>query len=173
MSDPSPRLLRCVFDTSVVINFIHIDRLDLLSSTNEISGHYPEEAKAEVSRPDQKSSIELAISARILEIVRIDTPEELSLSGTLRERYGMGESAALALARVRGMHLGCDERRSFMTTALQHLGRGRYLNTPTVLLRAIRLGAISVGEADTYKLILEGHRFKMPFSSFRDVLGHL
>lgn len=172
MSEPSPPL-RCVFDTSVVINFIHIDRLDLLSSTNGIVGHYPEEAKVEVSHPEQKSSVELAIAGRILEIVQIDTVEELTLSGILRQHHGMGESAALALARVRGMHLGCDERRSFMATALQQLGPGRYLNTSTLLLRAIRLGAISVGEADTYKLILEGHRFKMRFASFRDVLGHV
>ncbi|MFV8751161.1 hypothetical protein ACNOYE_11505 [Nannocystaceae bacterium ST9] len=164
-------LTSCVFDTSVVVNFIHVARLDLLGSANDIAGHLPEEVDAEVTHAEQRARLDVALAQGHLQIVRLESLDELALYGMLRERYGRGESAALALASVRAMHLACDEGRSFRTTILSHLGPGRHLNTPTLLLRAIRRGVISIGEADTYKIILEGRRFRMRFASFQDLIN--
>ena len=49
--------------------------------------------------------------------------------------------------------------------------RARILNTPGILLLAIRAGLLSVDEADGLKARLETHRYRMKFDAFRDVLN--
>jgi hypothetical protein len=44
------------------------------------------------------------------------------------------------------------------------------MTTPGILLLAIRAGVISLEEADTIKAFLETRRFRMNFTSFKDVL---
>jgi hypothetical protein len=39
-----------------------------------------------------------------------------------------------------------------------------------VLVLAIRAGLLTIEDADADKRILEQHRFKMPFTSFREVV---
>ena len=48
--------------------------------------------------------------------------------------------------------------------------RGRLVTTPGLFVLAIRSGALSIDAADEAKAILEQHRFRMSFKSFRDVL---
>jgi predicted nucleic acid-binding protein len=96
--------------------------------------------------------------------------DELGIYVELRMVMGKGEAACVAMADTRGWAVGCDERRGFLRHARERLGEGRILNTPGILLLAIRQGLISVEEADEIKGILEKHRFKMRFGSFRDVL---
>ena len=55
--------------------------------------------------------------------------------------------------------------------ARERIGEGRILNTPGILLLAIRAGLLSVDEADVLKARLETHRYRMKFDSFRDVLN--
>lgn len=53
--------------------------------------------------------------------------------------------------------------------AVQALGAGRIVNTAGLIVMAIRANLMTVEEADHAKAILERHRFRMPFGSFRDV----
>ena len=50
------------------------------------------------------------------------------------------------------------------------LGEGRVLNTPGLFLLGIRAGILTVDAADRMKAVLERHRFKMRFSSFRELV---
>ena len=45
------------------------------------------------------------------------------------------------------------------------------LNTPGLLLLAIRLNVLTVEQADQIKATLEGHRFRMGFNSFQDLVS--
>lgn len=45
------------------------------------------------------------------------------------------------------------------------------MNTAGIFVLAIRAGILSVEDADEDKRALDGRRFRMRFTSFRDVLG--
>ncbi|HYQ83644.1 MAG TPA: hypothetical protein VEP28_06525, partial [Rubrobacter sp.] len=65
--------------------------------------------------------------------------------------------------------LASDEKRRLLREAGDRLGPGRVLNTPGLFVLAIRGGLMTIEEADAAKLVLERHRFRMRFSSFRDL----
>jgi len=83
---------------------------------------------------------------------------------------GKGESACLAIAQRRKWIIASDEKRRFRREAVKRLGEGKILTTPGILLMAIKVGILSVEEADKAKVILEGRRFKRTFKSFGDFL---
>lgn len=76
----------------------------------------------------------------------------------------------MSLAQTRGWLIASDEKRVFRREALSRLGPGRIINTPGILLVAIRAGVLSIDEADRMKAELERHRFRMPFGSLRELL---
>ena len=83
---------------------------------------------------------------------------------------GPGEAACLGLAVMHGWLVASDEKRVFRREAQSRLGPGRIVNTAGIFLLAIRAGVLTVEEADSVKTELERHRFRMTFTSFRDLL---
>jgi len=98
-------------------------------------------------------------------------PTRRSLPSTkLKLVLGKGEAACLAMAQHRGWVVACDERRAFLREARRRVGETRLLNTPGLILLAIRQSKMTVEEADEAKKVLETRRFRMKFRSFGDLL---
>ena len=74
------------------------------------------------------------------------------------------------LAARHGWLVASDEKGKFQREATARLGDGRIVNTAGLLVAAIRAGLISLEAADAAKAVLERHRFRLPFASFRDIL---
>jgi predicted nucleic acid-binding protein len=162
-------MAKVVVDTSVLINFCHADRLDVLGGIQRFEFVVPPEVDAEVVLPQQRASLAAAFTRGDLARAPTDVSEVLSRIADLREQsLGLGEAACLAVAAVRGWLVACDERRRFLRIAEATLGMGRVVDTPGLLLTAIREGLISPREADGLKATLERHRFTMRFRSFED-----
>jgi predicted nucleic acid-binding protein len=83
---------------------------------------------------------------------------------------GIGEAACLALAECRDWLIASDEKKKFYREAVARLGQHRIINTPGILLKAIRVNILTVEEADNAKTLLEQRRFTMRFASFRELL---
>jgi predicted nucleic acid-binding protein len=160
-----------VTDANVLINLIHVGRLDLLGSLSGYEFVVPPEVEAEVSIPEQAQALARAFDAGHIERLAFSGTAELEIYAELSSLIGKGEAACLAMAEVQGWTIASDERRRFLRLANERLGPGRVLNTAGLFVLAIRGGLVTVEEADQDKQVLEGHRFKMRFSSFRDVLG--
>ncbi|MBI4641295.1 MAG: hypothetical protein HY731_11405, partial [Candidatus Tectomicrobia bacterium] len=64
-----------------------------------------------------------------------------------------------------------DEKRRFRREVNARLGQGRLVTTAGVFVLAICAGTISVEQADQAKAVLEQHRFRMAFESFRELIG--
>ena len=160
-----------VADATVLINLIHVDRLALLGSLGGYEFVVPPEVEAEVSIPAQAAALARAFDAGHVARVSFTGTAELDVYADLVDVIGKGEAACLALAEVQGCYVASDERRRFLRLAAERLGPGRVVNTAGVFVLAIRAGLISVEDADADKRTLESRRFKMRFSSFRDVLG--
>jgi predicted nucleic acid-binding protein len=160
-----------VTDATVLINLIHVDRLGFLGALGGYEFVVPPEVEAEVSVPAQTVALARAFDAGHIARVSFTGTAELEIYAELIEVIGKGEAACLAMADVQGWFVASDERRRFLRLAGERLGPGRVVNTAGIFVLAIRAGLLSIEEADDDKRALEGQRFKMRFTSFRDVLG--
>lgn len=158
-----------VCDACVLINFLIVGRLDLLAGNPDFRFVVTEHVIAEVTDPDQQARLQAAIENGEIEQVDLTGPEGLALFADLRRILGSGEAAAIALAEGRSWAIATDDGRTRREID-DRLGMGRLLTTPGILLKAIRCGSITVGQADDIKAELETRRFKMNFKSFADLL---
>ena len=145
-------------------------RLDLLGRLPGFAFVVTPDVLAEIVQPDQKRQIDDAVTAGTVRIEELSGSEALTLFAELRRIMGTGEAACLALAFHKRWSVASDEKRAFRREALARLGPGRILTTPGLYLVAIRSGLISVEEADADKAMLEACKFRMDFSSFRDMI---
>lgn len=172
VGDAKPAII--VTDTSVLINFLRIDRTDL------IAGHShdflaTDHVAAEISDryPEQQQRFAAALDAGIISETRVTAPEELQLFGTLFApgRLGAGECSAIALAIHRGYILAIDDR-----LAIRHARRTdaalRILSTQDLMVTMIREGLLEIEEADRIKQEwATRHRFRLGLDSFRELVG--
>ena len=162
--------VRPVFtDTSVLLNLAFAGCLDLLRGLIGYEFLVPEEVLSEILGPREQGEVRVALQAGFLRRTTMADPGELAVFADLRQFLGIGESACLALASQRSGLLASDEKRRLLREAEDRLGPGRVLNTPGLFLLALRGGLMTIEEADAAKLVLERHRFRMRFSSFRDL----
>lgn len=162
-----------VTDTSVPINFLRIDRTDL------IAGHShdflaTDHVAAEITDryPDQQQRFAEALDAGVISETRVTMPEELQLFGSLftTGRLGAGECSAIALAVHRGYILAIDDR-----LAIRHAREAdaslRTLATQDLMVSLIREGLLKVEEADRIKREwATRHRFRLRLESFRELI---
>jgi len=161
-----------VLDASVVINLIHVGRLDLLGKIEGYEFVVPEQVIAlEVTYPEQAKLLSEALAAGWVRGVESADTVEMALYAELSGVMGKGEAACLAMAAHRGWLVACDEGGRFRREAEARIGRGRIVNTPGIIVLAIRRGLLTVEDADAIKSVLEQQRYKMGFRSFRDLLG--
>ena len=162
-----------IADTSVLVNFLCIDRIDLIARypgrfaitdhvAAEITDHYP----------DQRARLDAALAAGSIEQLSVCGDVELDLFRQLNEthRLGLGESAAIAYACAHGYALAIDDR-----TAVKQARRLRpelvVLGTQDIMVQLIRDGAIEVDEADRIKHTwATEHRFLLAIASFSELL---
>src|SRR5436190_9239493 len=104
-----------VADTSVLINFLRIDRMDLIGAHPD-SFIATDHVAAEIADtyPDQQARYSAALEARQLAEHRIDDPAELELFLRMGERgrLGAGERSAIAVALNRKCALAIDDSRA-------------------------------------------------------------
>src|SRR5713226_7248472 len=129
-----------VTDTNILINLIHVNRIDLLGKLPPYSFVVPEQVVAEVTNPLQASALKTALKTGLVQEVRLTELSELRLYGTLIWTLGSGEAACLALAQDKGWLIASDERKTFFREAVNRLGTNRILNTAGILIKAIKLG---------------------------------
>jgi predicted nucleic acid-binding protein len=157
-------------DACVLINLALAGRLELFGALADLEFQVPEEVLAEILRPRERTAVHEALGAGFLRQTSIAEPETLAIFAELRRLMGMGEAACLALVTRSGALVASDEKRQFLREAEKRLGPGRLLSTPGLFLLAIRRGALTVEEADAAKAVLERHRFRMTFTSFRELV---
>ena len=159
-----------VADASVLINFIHAGQFALLAALPGYEWVIPEDVVAEITDPVQREQLERAIASQQLRVETISDPEDLVQYAELRRTLGRGEAACIVLAARHGWLVASDEKGKFQREATARLGDRRIVNTAGLLVSAIRAGLISLEAADAAKAVLERHRFRLPFASFRDIV---
>ena len=127
----APRIV--ITDASVLINFMPLDRIDVLERLPGYEFHVSEHAaEGGVTRPEQAAPLKASLDAgRIRRAVMTDAVE-ISCYAELRRMLGDGEAANLAIAETRGWMIACDEKRRFRREAEARLGTSRIVNAPSL-----------------------------------------
>ena len=160
-----------VADTSVLINFLCIDRMDLI-------GRHPQRflatdhvgAEITSSYPEQLARYQAAVASGQIDTCSVIDPEELSLLKP-GEMLGAGECSAIAVAIRRRYPIAIDDNRA-VKRAIREVGaKLEVVRTADVMVRLIRAGILDIATADRIKDDWElHHRFKIKTDSFRDLL---
>lgn len=162
-----------ITDTSVLVNFLCIDRMDLIARHSHrfmITGHVIEEITDHY--PEQQARLNAALADGTLEVVTVSGDAALDLFRILSEtgRLGAGESAAIACAIANNYAIAIDDRAA-AAQARQLKDDLVVLGTQDIMVHLIRSGEIDVAEADEIKNTWANHhRFRLVFTSFGEVL---
>ena len=162
-------------DSSVLLNFLKVDRVDLLGRLPEYAFLITDRVRGEILNhfEEQLSRLEAAIREGWLSETRVEAPAELETFLELfRPRVlGVGECSAIAAAFHRGTALAVDDKDARKATAKLN-AKIQILETKDLVYLAIEAGILTVEEADGIKSDWElNHRFKLPFASFRSAKG--
>ena len=161
-----------VADASVLINFLRVERTDLIARHSldfTVTDHVADEVTNDY--PSQQEVLMSAIDAGFISQVSIRSPEELALFGLLSAsgRLGAGECSAIAMAVHRRHILAIDDLQ-----ATKHARRAdqtlRVLTTQDLMVSMIDEGLLDVVEADGIKIEWAlRHRFHLKLNSFKEL----
>jgi predicted nucleic acid-binding protein len=160
-----------VTDTSILINFLNVDRLDLLARCSGYRFLVTEHVKREVTvhYPRQVERLDKGISSGTLVEIVVNSLEELETFAELSttKRLGSGECAAIAAAAHRGLMLAIDDKQA-SKTARKLCKAHNVLDTVDLMVSFIKEGLLDIAEADSIKLAWETkYRFRLAFTSFQ------
>lgn len=141
MSDARRRIV--AVDSNVLINLIHLDRLDLLKSLPGYEFVVPDIVVAEITAKEQAQRLSKALDRGELRMEPV-VELERDVFAELAQVMGKGEAACIAMAEMRGWLVATDEKRRVLRAARERLGEG--------------------------KSLLERNRFKMKFGSFAELV---
>jgi len=158
-----------VTDANVLINFIHIQQLDLLNRLNDQGFIVPQHVIDEITWDNQAKALSLAFEEGHLHPCDLDDDETEDLYNSLRSFIEAGEAACIAIAHMRDCAVATDEKGDAERIATELLGKKRLLRTESILRQCIAAGLITVPEADAFKATLATKRYAMKFASFADL----
>ena len=166
----SPPLRVVVTDANVLINLMHVEKLDLCAKLPGLEFVIPDHVREEIKTPDHRKTLDSALDGELFRIASITEPEDIDLFADFTVHLGRGEVACLVLAIRNGWMVASDEKRRFRREATSRIGADRIIGTADLYIRAIQAGLVTTEEADADKARLEAKRFKMPFRSFREAV---
>lgn len=162
-----------LLDTSVLINFLAIDRTDLIAGHPQFRFVVTEHVRSEVTAHygEQLARLETALNEGGLQETRVESIEELALFAQLSRnpRLGLGECAAIAAAVTRTQRLAIDDKAA-RKAALEFAPGLKVLDTQSIVLSLVRARVLTIEDADTIKETwARDHNFQLKISSFGDI----
>lgn len=160
-------------DTSVLINFLKIERLDLLEKCTHsffITDHVHDEITN--YHHAQRVSLEKGLNQNALQKINVESPEELRTFVALNSsrQLGAGECASIAIALHRGYYLATDDIQA-IKKASELLTSSRIVRTQDLVLLMIEEQLLEIDEADgLIEIWATKHRFKLKIKSFNELV---
>ena len=165
-----------VIEASTLINFLRVNRVDLLAGLTAFRFILTENVQAEILPADysfEHANLVAGIYAGYLHVVSLTDPAEVAVYVAMQALrvLGDGECSSIAAAHVRGLPLAMDDGTARRKT-VAHYPTVKLLDTVDLMVEALRLGLLTVAEADAIKMDWhDNHQFKKPsLKSFGDLL---
>lgn len=150
-----------VADTSFLVNFLALNRMDILRGLRGYTFRIPNHVVREIEYEDQKERLHDALTEGTLSEIELTDLAEVALYADLRRFLGDGESACLAVAATRRWVIAADEKGRLRREVMERLGEGYLLNTPGAIVEALRARILTVSEAEEIRRELARRRFVM------------
>ena len=160
-----------IVDTSCLINFLIVDRMDLFGALSGYAFVVPNHVVAEVTDATERTRLAAAMTAGVVTEIEITDLAEIELYVALRRILGDGESACLAVAATRGWVMAADEKGRLRREVYERLGEASLVNTPGILVSAIQEGILTADGAETLRAVLVKNRFVMDIPPFVELVG--
>ena len=165
-----------IIETSVLINFLRINRVDLLARHPIYRFVVIDYVRQEVTNRsgDQLIRLETALKAGLLhgdiEPKDVSLAELQAYADLQSIKIGDGERGAIAAAYARGHAIAINDYRALKK--LPEAYKSLHLeDTTSLMVTLIRASVLSVDEADAIKADWEAnHRFRLTFPSFGDLV---
>jgi predicted nucleic acid-binding protein len=87
-----------VADANVLINLMHVSRLDMCAQLRGYEFVVPDHVREEVTEPAQRAALDDAVARGVLRVEAITDLNAVALFAELTVRIGRGEAACLAIA---------------------------------------------------------------------------
>lgn len=151
-------------DTSVLINFLRVKRIDLLKAS-AYSFHITDHVEQEISNhySEQKELLHFGFEQKIFQRTNTATLEELATFAQIyKERQlGAGECAAIAIAYHRQYYLAIDDKQA-IKKATYWIPPQHILRTENLLSEMIHDHILTIEEAShLLEIWAKEHRFKL------------
>lgn len=167
---------KAIIETSVLVNFLKIDRTDLLASHPDYRFVVLDLVHNEVAtKPHYAAQATRLAAALAAGHLLPDDPAEATDLAELATfaamdtlKIGEGERAAIAAASTRGLPLAMDDQRAWKRSAAYSAGIRRE-DTVSIIVSLIRASVLTVAEADAIKADWQAnHKFMLTFGSFAE-----
>jgi len=160
-----------ITDTSVLINFLALDRVGLLSRLSSVHFVVTEHVRAEITEhfPEQLRRLNAAFETGVIEEISVTDIVEVALFADLTSKgLGLGECSAIAVAVNRKLTIAIDDKRALKKVA--RLGYNlKVLGTEQLVVQLIAESLLTIVEADQMKDDWEqNYRFKLSIVSFSE-----
>lgn len=161
-----------LLDTSVLMNFANIDRMDLLAALHAHAFIITDHVRDEVLKhyANQFDAVNGAVEDGTLTERPVNSLEELADFAKLMAigNLGAGECSAIATAKKHSIPLAIDDK-SAAKKALKFHPEIELIATEDVMVMLIQTSVLTVEQADAIKSDWEAnHRFRLMFSSFAE-----
>jgi len=139
-------------DTSLLLNFLRIDRMDILGALPGFRFRILNHVRNEVTLEPHAARLRTALAhGHVLDFELTDLTA-IADYNTLRQVLGDGEAATIAAAAHEQWVIGMDEKARAKREAIERVGEQNLINTPGVLVHAVRVGLLSLEEAEQIRL---------------------
>jgi predicted nucleic acid-binding protein len=148
-------------DTSLLLNFLRIDRADILGALSAFRFHILNHVVNEVTQEPHASRLQTAVvrgQVAEFELIHLDAIADYD---ALRLNLGDGEAATIAAAGHLQWVVGLDEKGRARREAAARVGEHNLLNTPGILVHAVRAGLLTLEEAEQIRLDLATHSYQI------------
>jgi predicted nucleic acid-binding protein len=156
---PPPADQDVATDTSLLLNFLRIDRMDILGALPGFRFCVLNHVIGEVTQKTHVTRLQAALAqAHVFEFELTDLGA-IADYNSLRENLGDGEAATIAAGAHEQWVIGMDEKARAKREAIARVGEHNLLNTPGVLVHAVRVGLLTLTDAEQIRLDLAAENY--------------
>jgi predicted nucleic acid-binding protein len=154
------------FDSSVLINFCAVRRLDLLVATCSPPRYVLADVLEELE-PECRHQVDELLARNDLAVATLHGRDELERWATYTQRLDPGEAATLAAAVARGWSIAIDERAA-RRIAANDIGTDRITGTVGILRAAVAHDHVTIDEGDGLLELMIDDGYWSPVQSLRE-----
>lgn len=148
-------------DTSLLLNFLRIDRTDILGALPGFRFRFLGHVIAEVTQPSHTARLNTALERSHLTEFELTDLAAIADYDALRANLGDGEAATIAAGACLRWIVGLDEKGRARREANNRVGEQGLINTPGVLVHAVRTGVLALQDAEQVRLELAAESFRI------------